>query len=243
MSGHVAGLWRPHVDREGVRRWPFTPRATRLVVAAAGQHRPTPLMLRYERGGYSCLHQDLYGEVVLPLQVAILLSRPDEDFTGGENVFVEQRPRAQSRPMVTRPRQGQCLVFTVKRERPVRSATRGYRRVILRHGVSEIHSGLRYTLDHLPRRRVSRVQPNRGRALTVNDKVDADRLPGPALPDPGAVPAEPGCPKPASDWFARPGSRRWAAPQAQFHMLERSGSFGHLEEPDAVFEHLRNFWT
>src|SRR5262245_8953030 len=101
------------------------------------------------------------SQVVFPLQVAILLSRPDEDFTGGENVFVEQRPRAQSRPMVTRPRQGQGLVFTVN-ERPVPSATRGYRRVILRHGVSETRSGLRYTLDHLPRRRVSRVQPNRG---------------------------------------------------------------------------------
>ena len=73
MSGHVAGLWWPHVDREGVRRWPFTPRATRPVIAAAGQHwRPTPLMSRYERG-YNCLHQDLYGEVVFPLQVAILL--------------------------------------------------------------------------------------------------------------------------------------------------------------------------
>jgi hypothetical protein len=113
--------------------------------AAAGQRRPTPLLLRYERGGYNCLHQDLYGDVVFPLQVAIMLSRPDEDFTGGESVFVEQRPRAQSRPMVARPRQGQGLVFAVN-ERPVPSATRGYRRVVLRHGVSEINSGLRFTL-------------------------------------------------------------------------------------------------
>ncbi len=113
--------------------------------AAAGQHRPTPLLLRYGRGGYNCLHQDLYGDVVFPLQVAIMLSRPDEDFTGGENVFVEQRPRAQSRPIVARPRQGQGMVFAVN-ERPVPSAIRGYRRVVLRHGVSEIHSGLRYTL-------------------------------------------------------------------------------------------------
>lgn len=128
------------------RRWPFTPRATRPVIAAASQHRPTPLMLRYERGGYNRLHQDLYGAVMFPLYVAILLSRSDEDFTGGENVFVEQRPRAQSRPMVTRPRQGQGLVFTVN-ERPVPSASRGYRRVILRYRVSEIRSWLLYTLD------------------------------------------------------------------------------------------------
>ena len=75
MSGHVAGLWRPHVDPEGARQALHTPRATRPVIAAAGQHRPTPPMLRYERG----------GEVVFPSQVAILLSRPDEHFTGGEN--------------------------------------------------------------------------------------------------------------------------------------------------------------
>ena len=112
--------------------------------AVADQHRPTPLLLRYEAGDYNCLHQDLYGEVWFPLQVAVLLSEPDVDFTGGENVFVEQRPRAQSRPMVARPRRGQGIVFTVN-NRPQQSA-RGYKRVTMRHGVSEITSGLRYTL-------------------------------------------------------------------------------------------------
>lgn len=112
--------------------------------AAAGQHRPTPLLLRYEAGGYNCLHQDLYGDVWFPLQVAVMLSEPDEDFTGGESVFVEQRPRAQSKPMVARPTRGQGLVFAVN-SRPVPSA-RGHKRVVLRHGVSEIRSGLRYTL-------------------------------------------------------------------------------------------------
>jgi len=112
--------------------------------AAADQHRPTPLLLRYEAGGYNCLHQDLYGDVWFPLQVAFMLSEPDVDFTGGESVFVEQRPRAQSRPMVARPHRGQGIVFTVN-NRPECSA-RGYKRVTMRHGVSEITSGLRYTL-------------------------------------------------------------------------------------------------
>ncbi|WP_158886712.1 2OG-Fe(II) oxygenase [Amycolatopsis anabasis] len=112
--------------------------------AAAGQHRPTPLLLRYGPSGYNCLHQDVYGELTFPLQVAIMLNRPDEDFTGGESVFVEQRPRQQSRAMVARPRQGQGMVFPV-RHRPV-PGKRGYRRVALRHGVSEVHSGQRHVL-------------------------------------------------------------------------------------------------
>lgn len=145
LYGPLAAIANTWASRLGVAGYPDDLDGLAARCAAAGQRRPTPLLLRYERGGYNCLHQDLYGEVVFPLQVAILLSRPDEDFTGGENVFVEQRPRAQSRPMVARPRQGQGLVFTVN-ERPVPSATRGYRRVILRHGVSEIRSGLRYTL-------------------------------------------------------------------------------------------------
>jgi hypothetical protein len=112
--------------------------------AAAGQHRPTPLLLRYGPGGYNCLHQDVYGDVTFPLQVAIMLSVPDTDFTGGESVFVEQRPRQQSRPVVARPGAGQGLIFPV-RHRPVPGA-RGYRRVAMRHGVSEIRSGQRYVL-------------------------------------------------------------------------------------------------
>jgi hypothetical protein len=111
---------------------------------AAGQRRPTPLLLRYGAGDYNCLHQDLYGEHMFPLQVAILLSAPERDFTGGEFVMTEQRPRMQSRPMVIPLRQGDALVFAVQ-QRPVQG-TRGVYRVNLRHGVSRLHSGQRFTL-------------------------------------------------------------------------------------------------
>jgi hypothetical protein len=110
----------------------------------AGQAQPTPLMLEYGAGDYNCLHQDLYGEHVFSLQVAILLSRPAEDFTGGEFVMTEQRPRMQSRPMVVALLQGDAVVFAVH-HRPVQG-TRGIYRVNLRHGVSRIHSGRRHTL-------------------------------------------------------------------------------------------------
>jgi hypothetical protein len=114
------------------------------VCAEHGQTRPTPLLLRYEAGGYNCLHQDLYGDVAFPLQMTCLLSRPGTDFTGGEFLLVEQRPRAQSRGEVVPLEQGQIVIFTT-RERPVRGA-RGTYRVNLRHGVSRITSGRRYTL-------------------------------------------------------------------------------------------------
>lgn len=125
---------------------PFAPSLDGMLAqcSAAGQLRPTPLVLRYEQGGYNCLHQDVYGDLTFPLQVAVMLDRPDEDFTGGESVFVEQRPRAQSRPVVKRPVQGQGMIFTVN-HRPVRSA-RGWSRVALRHGVSAVHSGQRHVL-------------------------------------------------------------------------------------------------
>jgi len=111
---------------------------------AADQVRPTPLLLRYGEGDYNCLHQDLYGEHVFPLQVAILLSEPGRDFTGGELVVTEQRPRMQSRPMVLPLGQGDAAIFAV-RHRPVQG-TRGVYRVNLRHGVSRIRSGHRHTM-------------------------------------------------------------------------------------------------
>lgn len=111
---------------------------------AAGQSRPTPLLLQYGRDDYNCLHQDLYGEHVFPLQVAILLSAPAEDFEGGELVLTEQRPRMQSRVEVVPLAQGEAVVFAV-RDRPVQG-TRGTYRVQMRHGVSRLRSGSRFTL-------------------------------------------------------------------------------------------------
>ena len=110
----------------------------------AGQVRPTPLLLHYGVDDYNCLHQDLYGEHVFPLQLTILLSQPGKDFTGGEFVMTEQRPRMQSRPIVVGLRQGDGVVFAVH-NRPVQG-TRGAYRVNLRHGVSRIRSGHRQTL-------------------------------------------------------------------------------------------------
>jgi len=109
-----------------------------------GQRRPTPLLLRYGPGDYNCLHQDLYGAEVFPLQVAILLSQPDKDFTGGEFVLTEQRPRMQSRAMVVPLKKGDGVVFAVN-NRPVKG-TRGDYQVKMRHGVSRIISGSRHTL-------------------------------------------------------------------------------------------------
>lgn len=110
----------------------------------AGQLKPTPLLLQYGPGDYNCLHQDLYGEHVFPLQVTILLSEPERDFTGGEFVLTEQRPRMQSRPEVVPLRQGDLLIFAVH-HRPVQG-TRGLYRVNLRHGVSRVRSGRRHTV-------------------------------------------------------------------------------------------------
>lgn len=128
-------------------RFPATHAAYLARCHAAGQKRPTPLVLRYREGDYNCLHQDLYGDEVFPLQVAVLLSEPGRDFTGGEFVMTEQRPRMQSRPMVVPLRCGDAVVFAV-RHRPVRGA-RGTYRVNLRHGVSRLASGDRYTLGIL----------------------------------------------------------------------------------------------
>ena len=110
----------------------------------AGQTKPTPLLLQYGAGDYNCLHQDLYGEHVFPLQIAILLSEPGTDFTGGEFVLTEQRPRMQSRAEVVPLRQGEGVIFPVH-HRPVQG-TRGIYRVNMRHGVSRLRSGQRHTL-------------------------------------------------------------------------------------------------
>lgn len=111
---------------------------------AAGQTRPTPLLLRYVAGDFNALHQDLYGPLVFPLQVAVLLSQPERDFTGGEFVLTEQRPRMQSRAEVVPLRQGDAVIFAVH-HRPV-AGTRGTYRVNLRHGVSRVRTGLRHTV-------------------------------------------------------------------------------------------------
>ena len=126
------------------RRFPEAHRDFLAECHAAGQAKPTPLLLQYGEGDYNCLHQDVYGEHVFPLQVAFLLSRPGEDFTGGEFVLTEQRPRMQSRAEVVPLEQGYGVIFPV-RERPVQG-TRGVYRVNMRHGVSRLRSGQRHTL-------------------------------------------------------------------------------------------------
>jgi hypothetical protein len=137
----IANRW---AQRLGERSFPETLDGILDECAALGQHKPTPLVLRYGPGGYNCLHQDVYGDLTFPLQLLVMLSKPDEDFTGGESVFVEQRPRQQSRAMVARPGQGQAVIFPV-RHRPKRG-TRGDHRVQLRHGVSAVHTGERHVL-------------------------------------------------------------------------------------------------
>ncbi len=125
-------------------RFPQTLKAFLAQCHAAGQTRPTPLLLRYVEDDYNCLHQDLYGPLVFPLQLTVLLSEPGKDFTGGEFVLVEQRPRAQSRPSVVPLSQGEAVVFPVH-HRPVQG-TRGIYRVTMRHGVSRVTNGVRQTL-------------------------------------------------------------------------------------------------
>jgi uncharacterized protein len=125
-------------------RFPGTLAAFEERCAAAGQRQPTPLLLRYEEGGYNCLHQDVYGPVGFPLQLVVFLSRPGDDYTGGEFLLVEQRPRAQSVGEALALEQGEGLVIP-NRFRPVASR-RGHYRATVRHGVSRVRSGLRYTL-------------------------------------------------------------------------------------------------
>jgi len=138
----LARAWAPAIGLD--HSVPDTLSEFRAVCAGAGQNRPTPLLLRYRAGGWNALHQDLYGGVVFPVQMAILLSAPGRDFTGGQFLLTEQRPRMQSRGHAFDPVQGQAILFAT-RHRSVRGA-RGTYRVTLRHGVSTVTSGERLTL-------------------------------------------------------------------------------------------------
>jgi uncharacterized protein len=138
----IANRWRDRLNE--AERFPPSLGAYLEQCHRAGQERPTPLLLKYETGDYNCLHQDLYGDLVFPLQLTVLLSAPEEDFTGGEFLLVEQRPRVQSRGEVVPLRQGEAVIFPVH-HRPV-EGTRGPYRVTMRHGVSRLRSGQRYTL-------------------------------------------------------------------------------------------------
>ena len=141
---HLAPIANRWHDAMGLQaRFPAQHDAFIARCHAAGQTKPTPLLLRYQAGDYNCLHQDLYGEHVFPLQLVILLSEPGRDFAGGEFVMTEQRPRMQTRAMVLPLQQGDAAVIAVN-QRPLRGS-RGIYRVKLRHGVSRVHSGTRFT--------------------------------------------------------------------------------------------------
>lgn len=139
----LANAW---LARLGSRRSRYPDTLSEFIAQChrAGQKQPTPLMLKYGGGDFNCLHQDLYGEMVFPFQVTFFLSRRGIDFDGGEFVLAEQRPRRQTRIEVLFPNQGDAVIFAVH-HRPVQG-TRGYYRASLRHGVSTVHSGERYTL-------------------------------------------------------------------------------------------------
>src|SRR5262249_139002 len=138
----VANLWRTQLDGRTLP-FPETHEEFLQVCQAAGQRLPTPLMLHYEEGGYNCLHQDLYGEIAFPLQMGVMLGQEGTDWDGGEFILVETLPRAQSRAEVITVPQGHGIVFTT-RYRPVKGS-RWYR-VAIRHGVSRVRRGTRYTL-------------------------------------------------------------------------------------------------
>lgn len=138
----VANAWN---DRLGIdQQYPADLGTWLATCHAAGQTRPTPLMLRYSSGDWNALHQDLYGDLHFPFQAVLFLSQPGVDYTGGEFVMLEQRPRMQSRATVLQPEQGQLLLFT-NRYRPAKG-TRGFYRVAMRHGVSEVRTGNRVNI-------------------------------------------------------------------------------------------------
>lgn len=138
----VANQWMNVLNIKTV--FPETHEALLKICYANEQLRPTPLILKYLEGGYNTLHQDLYGDVWFPFQLVLFLNEPNRDFTGGEFVLVEQRPRMQSVPEVLTPNQGDMLIFTTN-FRPVKG-TKGYYRTNMRHGVSKVRSGIRHTL-------------------------------------------------------------------------------------------------
>lgn len=138
----IANLWMKTLNIG--ERFPDTFEGLQAACYAAGQEKPTPLILKYGAGGYNALHQDLYGDVYFPIQASCFLSQPDEDYAGGEFVMTQQVPRAQSKAIVLKPERGDMIIFTTK-FRPVKG-TRRYYRASMRHGVSEVHSGRRYTM-------------------------------------------------------------------------------------------------
>ncbi|MEO1050291.1 MAG: 2OG-Fe(II) oxygenase [Bacteroidota bacterium] len=138
----IANRWMEAL--KSTDRFPDTMEELQELCRLKGQTKATPLVLKYGEKGHNTLHQDLYGEIFFPIQAVLFLSEPDEDFEGGEFVMTEQRPRAQSKVIVRRPRKGDLMVFTTH-SRPV-LGNRGYYRVNMKHGVSEVLSGQRYTL-------------------------------------------------------------------------------------------------
>jgi hypothetical protein len=138
----IANEWESRLRTK--RRWPETQAALRAQCKRAGQPLPTPLVLRYEAGGYNCLHRDLYGPLVFPLQLAVFLSEPGRDYDGGAFLLVEQRPRSQSVGEALLPRRGEAVIFATA-ERPRRGA-RGFHRAGMRHGVATVTRGERWTL-------------------------------------------------------------------------------------------------
>jgi uncharacterized protein len=138
----VANEWNTNLGSKG--EFPKSHNAFLAVCKKQDQTRPTPLLLHYEEGDFNCLHQDIYGAVAFPLQMTCFLSRPEVDYEGGEFVLVEQQPRAQSKAEVVIAEQGQIVIFAT-RYRPVKG-TRGYYRIALRHGVSRVKRGTRFTL-------------------------------------------------------------------------------------------------
>lgn len=139
----VANEWAENLGEKNPR-FPAEHAAFLKICHQTGQTKPTPLLLHYESGGYNCLHQDIYGEVAFPLQMVFLLGQQGRDWEGGEFLLVEQQPRAQSKAEVVCAGQGQAIIFTT-RHRPV-PGSRGYYRVNMKHGVSRVHRGTRYTL-------------------------------------------------------------------------------------------------